>query len=172
MQNPKKIQAAGTDLVDEVVEGFRHERPDLDALTIQTVCRLIYTGRIMEQRATKSLDAFGMNYTDLDVLGTLRRTPRPHELAPADLIRSVMITSGAMTACLDRLETKGCITRHISADDRRGRKIRLTANGKSLIDQVLTRRFGEAQASLSVLSETHLKTLNSLLRRVLNTAMD
>ena len=155
------------DLVDEVVEGFRRERPDLDGLTIETVCRLIFTGRIIEQRATKTLAAFGMNYTDLDVLGTLRRTPHPHELAPADLIRSVMITSGAMTTCLDRLEANGFITRRINETDRRGRRVGLTHEGKSLINEVLTHRFSEARDSLSVLSDKELATLNSLLRRAL-----
>ena len=157
------------DLVDEVVEGFRRERPDLDDQTIETVCRLIYAGRVLEQRATTSLISFGMNYTDLDVLGTLRRTPPPHVLSPADLIRSVMITSGAMTTCLDRLESHGFITRRVSETDRRSRKIGLTPEGKTLIDKVLTRRFGDAQASLAVFNNAELTALNLILRRLLDT---
>ena len=42
-------------------------------------------------------------YTDLDVLATIRRSGEPYQLSPKQLMKSVLITSGAMTALLDRL---------------------------------------------------------------------
>ena len=152
------------DLVDEVVAGYAAERPDLDSHAIETVCRLIYAGRKMELHAAALLKPFGLNYTDLDVLGTLRRTGRPFELTPADLIRSAMITSGAMTICLNRLEDAGMIARRVSTEDRRVRIVRLTAKGKALIDKVLTARFGDAKDILTHMAERQMTTLNALLR--------
>jgi len=153
------------DLVDEVVENFAQERPDLDSLAIETACRLIYAGLLMQQRAAEVLKPFGMNYTDLDVLGTLRRSGAPFELSPAALMRSVMITSGAMTACLNRLEAEGLITRRLSDTDRRSRIIGLTAKGKRLIDKALAVRFGDAVSVVERLGKKDAATLNTLLRK-------
>jgi DNA-binding MarR family transcriptional regulator len=164
MSRPLPDNPKSEDLVDEVVAGFASERPDLDAVAIETACRLIYAGRKMEQRAVTVLKPFGLNYTDLDVMGTLRRSGPTYELSPADLIRSAMITSGAMTVCLNRLERAGMISRRVSPDDRRVRIIRLTPKGRQLIDKVLTARFGDAKEILSHLSGKEIASLNTLLR--------
>jgi DNA-binding MarR family transcriptional regulator len=75
-----------------------------------------------------------------------------------------MITSGAMTVCLNRLERAGMISRRVSPDDRRVRIIRLTPKGRQLIDKVLTARFGDAKEILSHLSGKEIASLNTLLR--------
>lgn len=155
------------DLVDEVVDGFAEERPDLDPLAIETVCRLIYAGRRMEQRAARVLKPFGMTYSDLDVLGTLRRTGAPFELSPAALMRSAMLSSGAMTACLNRLEGNGLIARRVDKLDRRARIVSLTDNGRALIDEALSVRFDDAKMLVDGISQANARTLNHMLRAVL-----
>lgn len=155
-----------TNLVDEVVSNLQQERPDLDSRAIETVCRLIYVGRKMEQRAARVLAPYELNYTDLDVLATLRESGSPFELTPADLLRAVMITSGAMTTCLDRLEKAKTVRRRTSKDDRRVRKVSLTSSGKKLIDKVLTVRFEDARRMTSELSDSEIRKLNTLLKRV------
>jgi len=155
-----------SDLVDELVEGFRHERPDLDLRALEAVCRLIFSGRLAEAHAERTLKPFGLNYTDLDVLGNLRRAGAPFELSPAALLRQAMITSGAMTACLDRLERAGLVTRHVRPEDRRSRIVRLTPKGKALIDKALTQRFGSAARAAARLKPEELETLNALMRRL------
>ncbi|MDX1294095.1 MAG: MarR family transcriptional regulator [Hyphomonas sp.] len=157
------------DLVDAVVSDFATERPDLDPLAIETACRLIYVGRNMEIRAAEVLRPFGMNYTDLDVLSTLRRSGPPYELAPADLIHAAMITSGAMTACLNRLEKEGMVVRRVSPKDRRGRIVRLTRKGRTLIDKALEARFGDMKQLVSALPRKDVVELNRLLRAILGT---
>jgi len=154
-------------LVDEVVADFRRERPDLDKSAIETVCRLIYAGRKMERRAARVLRPFALSYTDLDVLSTLRRSGEPFELSPADLLRSAMMTSGAMTTCLDRLEQAGMIRRRVNKRDARRRRVSLTAAGRELIDEVLTTRFEDARALVSRLRKTDVRDLNRLLRAVI-----
>lgn len=157
--------AAPPDLVDEVVDGFRTERPDLDPRAIEAACRLIYAGRSAVAHAERTLERFGLNYTDLDVLGNLRRSGAPFELSPAALQRQAMITSGAMTTCLDRLEQAGMITRHVRPEDRRSRIVRLSAKGRALIDEALSARFGSAARAAAALSSEEIDTLNALLRR-------
>ena len=160
------------DLVDETVEEMIRERPDLDAKTIETVCRIIFTGRKMEQFATRTLKALGINYTELDVLGSLRCAEDGRELTPAELMRAAMITSGAMSLCLDRLEKAGLVTRRKSTTDRRVRKVSLTPKGRKLIDKAFTLRFGEAERLVESLTARQLATMNTTLRVIANGSKD
>jgi hypothetical protein len=119
-------QGLAPDLVDAVIARFAKERPDINPLHLETVSRLIVAGRRMQARGAHIVEAMGGHYTDYDVLGMLRTAGPPHELTPAALMDLVLLTSGAMTACLNRLERAGLITRHVDEADRRVRRIRLT----------------------------------------------
>jgi len=159
-------------LVDEVVADLRRESPHLDALAVETVCRLIYAGRKMEQRAARVLKPFGLNYTDLDVLGTLHQVGKPYEQTPAQLLRSAMITSGAMTTCLNRLEKAGMISRRIDELDRRVRHVKLSRRGLTLIKRVLDVRFGDARQFLRQMPRGQLRELNQRLKDVVQADHD
>lgn len=158
------------DLVDEVVTAFAAERPDLPERLVETTSRLIYAGRLMEDLAARTIQALGFHYTDFDVLGMLRVAGKPYELTPADLMRKVMITSGAMTACLKRLERGGMIRRRTDDRDRRIKHVRLTAKGRALADDALTRRYDASAAVISSLTEAEITTLNALLRKTTDCA--
>lgn len=155
-----------TDIVDELEAALRQERPDLSPEAIALSCRLIYVGRKMEARAAQILRPFNLNYTELDVLGTLRREGRPFELSVAALMRSAMITSGAMTACLNRLEKRGLIGRRVDREDRRVRRVRLTDDGFALIDAALTVRFGDAVRLFDGMTSHEVADLLDVLRRL------
>ena len=109
---------------------------------------------------------FNLRYTDFDVLATLRRRGEPFKLTPTQLRRSVLITSGAMTACLDRLENAGLVKRQPDPKDRRGTIVRITAKGKSLIDAAIVPRFEVAAQVLSSLSKSERNRLSTLLKKL------
>lgn len=154
------------DLVDSVVARFAAERPDIDPLHLETVSRLIVTGRRLQARGARIVEAMGGHYTDYDVLGMLRTAGPPHELTPADLMDLVMLTSGAMTACLNRLERAGFITRRVDETDRRVRRIALTPLGLERADQALTERYADTAAILAGLDPETLNDLNAALRAI------
>ena len=165
---PKQQKEADRDIVDTVVQGYAAELPDIDSLTLETICRLIVSGRQLERSAAQTLKRFGFSYTDYDVLAMLRSFGTPFELTPADLLRFTMVTSGAMTACLDRLERSGMISRRESPVDRRVRIIALTSQGKEVIEQAFTLRYAAAESMLNCLNRSEKTQLNRLLHKLQN----
>jgi len=155
------------DLIDKLVLEWNLERPELNVEAMQVVGRIIKLGKILEKRAGNSLKATGIYYTDLDVLATLRRSGTPYELSPKQLMESVLITSGAMTALLNRLTKLELIYRVPDKKDGRVILAGLTDNGKKIIDEAIEIRFLEAKKSIEVLSNVESKNLSALLKKML-----
>ena len=154
------------DRIDRLLAEWQAERPELDAAPMAVVGRLLSIGRQLEARANAALKPLGLHYTDLDVLATLRRGGRPYRRTPTELRDSVVITSGAMTACLDRLERNGLIARVADPYDRRSSAAELTTAGRKLIDKAIVVRFGEADEALAGLSAREREQLAALLRKL------
>lgn len=160
------LTAKRADRVDALIEDWRRERPELDTKPMGIVGRIIRLGKILEARANAVLSGADLNYTDLDVLATLRRSGAPYRLTPTVLRNSVLITSGAMTACLDRLEQKALVLRAKRGSDRRSVGVELTQAGRDLVDQVIVPRFAEAQEAVSALAPHDRDRLAGLLRQL------
>ncbi|MEM1178458.1 MAG: MarR family transcriptional regulator [Acidobacteriota bacterium] len=158
---------ASQDLVDRLQADWDRERPDLDLAAMGIVGRLVVLGELLKKRANTLLAPYGLGYSDLDTLATLRRSGPPFELRPSVLLKSVLIQSGSLTACLKRLEKNGLVERILIPEDHRGRAVRLTESGRELIDRAIEARFLDAEASVSSLHSDERKTLEDLLRRVL-----
>ncbi len=155
-----------TDLLDTLRAEWRRERPELDTRAMGVVGRLLVLGETLRKRANDVLSPFDIGYTDLDVLATLRRSGEPFRLRPADLLRTVLIQSGSLTACLDRLERRGFLRRTITPGDRRSRSVELTASGLDLIDRAIEARFAEAEEFAAALDEEERRSLETLLRKL------
>ncbi|MBA8886095.1 DNA-binding MarR family transcriptional regulator [Dokdonella fugitiva] len=163
---PMARRTENDDRIDRLLAEWRAERPELDAAAMAVVGRLLSIGRQLEARANAALRPLGLHYTDLDVLATLRRGGRPYRRTPTELRDSVLITSGAMTACLDRLERNGLITRIADPKDRRSSAAALTREGRALIDKAIAVRFAEAADALSGLSAADGARLAVLLKKL------
>lgn len=166
MEQKTKNRAGGADRIDRLLAEWQAERPELDAAAMAVVGRLLSIGRQLEARANAALKPLGLHYTDLDVLATLRRGGRPYRRTPTELRNAVVITSGAMTACLDRLENNGLIARVADPQDRRSSAAELTTEGRKLIDKAIAVRFGEAADALSGLSDGERTRLAVLLKKL------
>jgi DNA-binding MarR family transcriptional regulator len=154
------------DPVDELLREWKRERPELNVAPMAIVGRVLNLGRILEGRATAWLRDTGIHYTDLDVLATLRRSGAPYRLTPTALRKSALITSGAMTACLNRLERLGLIARAPVDHDRRVLTASLTKKGVRLIDEAIAVRFEEAADAVASLSKSEQAELSRLLRKL------
>ena len=78
-----------------------------------------------------------------------------------------MLSSGAMTNRLDRLEAAGLIKRRPNAKDRRGTLVTLTSEGIELMDAAYPRHIRHEDEMLSSLSPDERNTLIPILRKLL-----
>lgn len=144
------------------------ERPDLDGLPILVLGRLAEATQLV---ATAHLRPFfaahGLGPGEFDVLATLRRAPPPHALSPTDLYHATMVTSGAMTGRIDRLETAGLIRRHPDPNDRRAVLVGLTEAGFALIDRVIGRHVANGRRVLGGLQPDEQRLLAELLGKLI-----
>ncbi len=154
------------DLIDDLVADWRRERPGTDAEAMQIVGRIIRLGRSYEQDVAQMLRAHGVSYSDFDVLATLRRSGPPYESAPTQLQQNVLLTSGAMTACLRRLESAGLIARGTTPHDRRRLSAKLTPKGFAMVESLIDHRFALARQSLAGLGTDQIAATEDMLRRL------
>ena len=159
-------EAAGTrDVVDRLLAKWRDARPDLDPSPLEVIGRVIVLGQHLERGAEAALEKHGLTLGQFDILATLRRHGKKGGLTPTQLLESVVLSSGGMTARLDALAEAGYIARKPNPDDRRMVVIQLTSKGRRAIDNATRTRFAEAKDSLPALNESEMATLTGLLRR-------
>lgn len=122
------------DHVDGIIGEWQRERPDLDVSPIGIVGRLHRLAAALTAELVQVYREHGLGEGEFDVLAALRRAGEPFERAPGDLANHTMVTTGAMTKRIDRLEAAGLVTRRPSANDGRGRVVALTQKGRETID--------------------------------------
>ena len=152
------------DLINLLIEQWSKVRPDLNPCAMRTSGRLMRISKVMERRVEVLLNKFNLSLWQFDVLATLRRYAC--DLCPGELLKATMLTSGAMTHRLDRLETEGLIKRSPDPNDRRGVRVFLTEKGCELVDQVIEARFAEADHIESYLTEDEAKIFAELLQKL------
>lgn len=158
---------AERDGVDEILDQWRRERPDLDPSPIGVIGRISRLARELEQRLEPVYREQGLEPGWYDVLATLRRSGPPYRLRPTEFTRSLMLTSSGTTKRLDRLERAGLIAREPDPGDRRGTLISLTEAGRALIDAATAAHLANEDRLLGALPEADRRRLADLLRRLL-----
>ena len=164
-------QDTSTDAVDAIVEQWRAQRPDLDPAAKHITGRIVRLAVLFQGEFERikgaSFDQYGLKETDFGVLSPLRRAGEPFELTPTELARHRMITSGGMTAALDRLEDKGMIVRVPNPNDRRGSLVRLTERGREVIDASMELHAEVEHQLVASLDEQDAADLQRILRKLL-----
>jgi DNA-binding MarR family transcriptional regulator len=154
------------DTVDRIVEQWRVERPDLDHAPVAVIGRISRLSRLIDKRLTESFARFDLEPWMYDVLASLRRAGEPFELYAGDLVRHTMVTTGAITNRIDRLEERGLVQR-VAAADRRKVIIRLTPAGRAVVDEVIVAHHATEREILGVLTDGQRRELEGVLRTLL-----
>lgn len=152
------------DSINLLIEQWRKLRPDLNPDAMRTSGRLLRVAKLVERRTEVLLKKYDLSIWQFDVLATLRR--HCCDLCPGELLKATMLTSGAMTHRLDRLEKEGLIQRTPDPNDRRGVRVFLTEAGRDLVDRVIEARFKEAAKVEACLTCDETKILSHLLEKL------
>ncbi|MDO9398177.1 MAG: MarR family transcriptional regulator [Herbiconiux sp.] len=126
------------DRVSRIQEEWRRERPDLDVTPQGVIGRLHRLAGRLTAELVEVYERHGLGEGEFDVLATLRRTGAPFERAPGELAEHTMVTTGAMSKRLDRLEAAGLVERRAGGGDGRRRIVALTPEGRRVIDAAFT----------------------------------
>lgn len=150
-----------------MAQEWRRRDPQVDPSSFQVVGRLLLCASYCERAVIAALEPFGLSMADFDVLNTLRRVGDRQGSKPTDLARSSLITTGAMTSRLDRLQRSGLISRTADPADRRGVLVTLTSQGSKVARQALREVIAAQEAFLEPLNGEERESIASALRLLL-----
>lgn len=160
------------DRAERAVRQWQAEFPDWDLRPMEVLGRLNETAAVIGgQHLAPLFAAFGLQSGEFDVLATLRRSGPPYELTPTALFEATMMSSGGMTARLDRLERRELVERRPNPNDRRGVLVRLTGHGTEVIERVLPEHLANEASLTACLSDQELHTVSQLLKKILRHAL-
>ena len=154
------------DAVDEILEQWSEERPELDTASLGVVVRVMTLNKSLVREATSALGPLDIELFEYDALSALRRQGKPFALPATGLAQETGLSTGAMTNRIDKLEAKGLVLRRSDNADRRSVVVSLTPEGKKLIDKAIQIRLDAADESLQSLSRRERSDLAGLLRKV------
>jgi DNA-binding MarR family transcriptional regulator len=161
--------ANNSNLYDDIEAAWHQQRPDLDLAMACTLLRLERVNQLHEMRVQEISKTVGLHTGELHVLLALRRSGKPYELRPTDLFRALLVTSGAMTKRVARLQQGAFILRVSANDDGRSELVRLTAKGLATADRGITEiaKVVESVTEASGLTAAEIATLDRGLRKLL-----
>ena len=155
------------DEVDRIVEQWNRARPDLDVSPTHTLQRITRLSLLQGVSFARVFGPYGISFGEYLVLAALRRAGPPYRMNPTRLFNAVILSSGAMTNRLDRLEALGLVERQPDPNDRRGRLVALTDRGRELVDQAVVDHLENEERLLGALDAGEREQLAGLLRKLL-----
>lgn len=113
--------------------------------------------------AVGSINSLEMCLSDFGVLEILlHKGPTPIN----EIGKKLMLTSGAITASIDRLEKRGLVERVFCTKDRRARIVHLTKAGEALISETFESHKSDMEKACRSLSEEERELLIALLKKL------
>ncbi|MBB5075957.1 MarR family winged helix-turn-helix transcriptional regulator [Nonomuraea endophytica] len=161
-----------SDAVDMLLAQWRKERPDIDPSPMGIIGRVSRLSLLLGGELKTFFQEHGLERWEFDVLATLRRSGAPYELSAGELLKAAMVTSGAITNRIDRMEAKDLVERVRASGDRRSVRIRLTPQGLELVDGLVGKHVDNEERLLAALGPAEREQLAGLLRTLLESLGD
>ncbi|MDH3977914.1 MAG: MarR family transcriptional regulator [Gammaproteobacteria bacterium] len=156
------------DPVDILLSQWSQECPEQDLSGLSIVVRLQALSTEFMRETEHALAKVDLQHWEYDVLSALRRQGGSYELAASELARETLLSPGAMTNRIDKLESRGFVSRHPDPGDRRGVLVSLTKAGLLTINTAIDERFSAAKQLVEPLSGAECQQLTELLRKLVN----
>lgn len=157
---------ATSDGIDERRAQWTAELPDLDTTAMAVIGRMRAITLQLRPQIDAIFEEHGLDAGEFDVIATLRRSGAPYSLRPTELFKWLMISSGGLTARLNRLEKAGLVTRKAATVDGRSMLVMLTAKGKAVAERAFRDDMAFENRTLAVLTKAELDSLEKLLRKL------
>jgi MarR family transcriptional regulator, 2-MHQ and catechol-resistance regulon repressor len=117
----------------------------------------------IEQNAARSVSAMGLGLSEFAVLEVLlHRGPQPVNV----IGKKVLLSSGSITAAVDRLEAKKLVRRAADSVDLRARIVQLTQTGRRSVERAFDQHTMDMEETMAVLSSSDRRELVRLLKKV------
>jgi MarR family 2-MHQ and catechol resistance regulon transcriptional repressor len=135
--------------------------PDLSGTHLWLV--MMKAHRALQRLAIQSIESSEMGLSEFGVMEMLlHKGPQPVN----EIGRRIGLTSGAITAAVDRLESSGWVVREAHPSDRRARVVRLTARGREQAAKVFAGHKSAMNSAAGGLSKSERATLIPLLKKL------
>jgi DNA-binding MarR family transcriptional regulator len=155
------------DAIDRIVHQWNRERPGLDVSATHILQRITRLYLLQSGSFRDVFNRFGLAFGEYEVLAALVRSGPPYRLTPGDLSGAMVLSSGAMTNRIDRLEEAGLVERLPDPDDRRGTLVAITERGRQVVDEAMVAHLANEERLLGALSADERQQLTGLLRKLL-----
>jgi DNA-binding MarR family transcriptional regulator len=154
------------DVVDQIIDEWREERPDVDASSIGVFGRISRLQPLQRVAMAALHERHGLSVAAFDVLASLRRSGPPFRKTVGELAASSLLTSSAVTLRLDNLERDGLVRRVRTGGDRRQVFAELTDDGRARIDAIFEEHIALEQRMMRLLDRSEQAELARLLRKL------
>ncbi len=154
-------------LLDRIRSDWGKARPGLDPAPMLTYLLIDRLHAAMQRRVSQTYEPSGLNPATWDLLITLRRSAPPGGMTPTELSQLTAISGASMTNRVNRLLERGLIERQVSELDRRSSRVRLSARGWALADELLPRHLENELDLFSALKASEIEVLEALAGKLL-----
>jgi MarR family transcriptional regulator, 2-MHQ and catechol-resistance regulon repressor len=139
----------------------KRESPDVSGTHLWLV--MMKAHRALQRLALRSIESFDVGLSDFAVLEMLlHKGPQPVN----EIGRRIGLTSGAITAAVDRLEACEFVAREAHPSDRRARVVRLTARGRKHAAKLFAGHKTALDSAAGALTKSERATLIQLLKKL------
>jgi DNA-binding MarR family transcriptional regulator len=158
---------AERDLVDEVLDSWSRERPDLKVQPVAVVMRVNRLAAHFQAALGAVFAEFDLSNPSFELLATLRRAGHPYRLSQRQLAATLGLTAGTVSVRVKRLLRQGLVSVGADPGDARVTLVGLTDRGLERFDQAAPAHLAGEEDLLRALSGEDQAALAGLLRRLL-----
>lgn len=155
------------DLIDDIIQKWQQtDIPQSTYVGTEIIGRMVRMNAFIQQQIETNLAEHQMNIGDFNLLAVLLRE-EPQELTPGRIQELILVSSGGLSNRMTRLEDRNLITRLPDPNDRRGVIVKLTPEGKALIETAAPTHLALENKLVENLTEEEQIALTILLKKML-----
>ena len=141
--------------------GTKYKGTTREIKSLNAFINLLRATNSLEARLSKNLDKFNLTTSQFGVLEAL------YHLGPMsqkEIGKKILKSGGNITKVVDNLEKKSLLIREKNQKDRRFYNIKLTQNGKSLIEKLFPDHVKAIFKEFEILTDSELVELRKIMR--------